>query len=225
MTLDIGEAIRDGVDRTMQRNAAMLVGALFLLNLSSSFLGLRMEAMTGDGAAMSASLSLVAGALIASAAVMVLSFLILIVAIRTFVGDETETIPRDYLHRDMTRTLGHTIIGSIAFLIVVGAGFMLFLVPGIYLFLALMFWVFFVAVEDMGALEAMQESWEFTTGHKWDLYGFGLILLTILLVLALPTFALDAEAMPGIVTTSLLSAVTNVFLLAVTSQAFIQLRE
>ena len=76
--------------------------------------------------------------------------------------------------------LGSYIIASILVALGVILGFIFLIVPGIIL---LIMWHFFgyVIVENptTGATEAMRRSVEITRGHRWQLFGLGVLLLGI----------------------------------------------
>ena len=64
---------------------------------------------------------------------------------------------------------------SILFVIAVGLGTLLLIVPGVILFLGLYFYSYCVIVEDKGPVAALQQSWELTHGHKVFLFLFNLV--------------------------------------------------
>ena len=76
--------------------------------------------------------------------------------------------------------LGSYIVASILVTIGVLVGFIFLIVPGIILWIM---WHFFgyVIVEnpETGALDAMRRSAEITRGHRWELFGLGLLLIGI----------------------------------------------
>ena len=70
---------------------------------------------------------------------------------------------------------------SLMLLLVVGTGIILFIVPGLYLLLRLMF-VKYIFLEQGGVVHSFKESWRLTEGHFYTqvvvlLVAFGLILL------------------------------------------------
>jgi uncharacterized membrane protein len=68
---------------------------------------------------------------------------------------------------------------SILLAIVVGIGLALLIVPGIILFLMFMFSTIIVIERGLGPIDAMSESRRLTRGHKWQLFGFTLLLFLI----------------------------------------------
>lgn len=59
--------------------------------------------------------------------------------------------------------------------VLTGIGSMLCLVPGIIVGLGLQMAIPLVVDKDMGAVDALKESWRITTGHKMNLFVFGLL--------------------------------------------------
>lgn len=219
MTLRIMDAVRDGAERTFARNGLLFVAALFLLNLGGAFLGFRYT--TTEGAFTATGNPLMTATL--GVAFTLVSLVVSIIAIRTFVSDETETIPDAYVRRNMGPAMLHMIVGGVIFAIVVLAGLALLIVPGVYLLLGLFFWSVRVAVEDESFIEAMQQSWSLTHGHKWQLFGLLLVLLAVNLVIGGLTMLAGPGSMAGTVVGQVLSAFGGVFFLAAQAQAYNQL--
>lgn len=81
--------------------------------------------------------------------------------------------PQDYLKFLATQVL----VG-----IVVAIGFLLLVVPGIILSLVLLFATLIVIDRGLGPIEAMKESHRLTSGHKWSLLGFVIVLAILNLI-------------------------------------------
>jgi len=77
--------------------------------------------------------------------------------------------------RPFWKYLGASILLALA----VAIGFVLLIVPGIILGLMFMFTTFVVIERELGPIDAMSESHRLTRGHKWQLFGFVLLLLLI----------------------------------------------
>jgi len=76
------------------------------------------------------------------------------------------------------RVLGASILVGL----IVLAGFILFIVPGIYLALRLQFTVNLIVDQDLGIIEAMKKSGELTHGVKWSLLLFVLTTIGIIIL-------------------------------------------
>jgi uncharacterized membrane protein len=80
------------------------------------------------------------------------------------------------------------VLASLIAAVIIGIGFLLLILPGIYLALRLQFYRYLVVdKEDIKPWLAIKESWRMTEGHTWSLFLFLLLIigLNILGVLAL----------------------------------------
>jgi uncharacterized membrane protein len=73
------------------------------------------------------------------------------------------------------RFLGAHILSAL----VVFAGFLLLIIPGIIAAIGLGFVAFLVVDRGAGPVDALKESWRITKGHKWQLLLLGLALVGI----------------------------------------------
>lgn len=103
-----------------------------------------------------------------SAGVALLSLLVLqyltVVAIRTFVGGHARSIPSEYYTRNVVFVLVNSILAAVAFGALVLFGTVLLLIPGIIAYVAFIFTMFYVPVEDANFLSALSKSWSLTRG-------------------------------------------------------------
>lgn len=74
------------------------------------------------------------------------------------------------------------IAASILFQIMVGAGIIFLIVPGIILALTFAFFPYFIIEEKCGPIEALSRSAAITAGAKWNLLGLGVLLFMICVV-------------------------------------------
>lgn len=144
--VDVGDIISTGFNRTFKRNALVLVGLTFLINVFSSVIGQSFMSRVISSlsslpatntsqqvlalnipVAVSGPLYLVA--LIASAVVG-------IGTIRTLVSSETEKLPREYFTEDLLMTLLNLLGGGIVFAVVLGLAYGLPVLPGYAAYLA-----------------------------------------------------------------------------------------
>lgn len=66
--------------------------------------------------------------------------------------------------------------------LIVGVGFLFFIVPGIYFALKYQFTIQLIIDKNLGFMDAMKESAKMTTGLKMSLFGFNLALFGIILL-------------------------------------------
>lgn len=73
------------------------------------------------------------------------------------------------------RELGKYFLASIVYGLIVLAGFLLLIIPGIYWSLKYQYMLFLVVDKNMGIRESMSMSAKMTDGVKWDLIGFSVV--------------------------------------------------
>jgi len=164
---------------------------------------------------------------------LVLSIALLVVsigAIRVFVSEETEHLPREYFTRNMVWAAINFVIGGIIFGIIVALGFVALIVPGIFLLVTLAFWTVYVAVEDQNFIKAFRSSWGLTRGYRLNLLVLGvavtLLVLLVNLVFGLGNFASGSFVgdIVALVFAQAASAITTVFATAVLATAYTELK-
>lgn len=195
MSVNIGQVIQEGGKRTVAKNGLYFVAIIWILSVINGLLGNTVarnlmgqfpgEMGPGGPPGMGPSLGLSPG--IAIGLSLVISLILVIVgaaAIRTFVSAETNTIPTENFTRNLLWMLINLIIGGIVFGIIVGIGFVLLVIPGIFLLVSLFFWNLYVVVEDQNFIEGLQNSWALTKGNRIMLFFLGVIVIIITAVLS-----------------------------------------
>ena len=84
-----------------------------------------------------------------------------------------------------TQLLGKFIIGSIVYGLIVMAGFILFIIPGIIWAIKYQFFAYLIIDKNMDPMEAIKKSGEMTAGNKGKLFWLGILFFLINLVGAL----------------------------------------
>lgn len=241
MPIDIGAALRNGYERTVARNGLLFVVILYVISLLNGLITRSLipqtmpTGMGGPGpgmgpgpgvapAAPSLGLSpIVAGIL--SLLLAIVSLLVTVAAVRTFVSDETERIPEEYFTHNIVWAVLNLIIGGIIFGIVLAIGFVLLIIPGLFLLVSLFFWNIYVIVEDQSFIEGFRNSWALTGGHRLRLFFLGLIVAVISIVINL-VFGIPGIVLPGIIgflIAQIGSAFIGVFTSATVAQTYNQL--
>lgn len=225
MALDVGRAIEEGFRRALARNGLMFLLAFFLLNMSGVFVGAEMGLSGAGTRAMTVPGNPVMLGVVGFV-MSLLSVAVSIIAVRTFVGDETETVPDEYVRHNMAGAVFHMVVGVILFAALIFAGLILFVIPGLYLLTALFFWSVFVAVEDRGFLDAMGRSWDMTAGHRWQVFGLVLVIGIVNILVGVLGQGLNSilPAAAGVTVTQIFSGFSAVFALAAEADAYRQLR-
>ena len=241
MSVDIGQAIEDGGKRTVARNGLYLVAISWVVGVLGTLFGNTvsrdaLQQMPGgpggpggmpfDPGAVGPSLGLSPG--VAGLLSFVVSLLGLVVgaaAVRTFVTEDTETLPGSRFTHNLGWLLVNLFVGYIVFAIVVGIGFVFLIVPGFFLLVSLWFWAVPVAVDDENFVAGFSESWSLTSGNRIMLFVLGVVVVIVGFVISV-VFGIAAFAggWVGLLINQLGSAFATVFVLATTARAYVQLR-
>ncbi|MFB6212947.1 MAG: hypothetical protein ABEJ07_00050 [Candidatus Nanohaloarchaea archaeon] len=232
MTVDVGRTFREAFDMTVSR-AGISIMALYLvfqvLNLvvSQSFFMAALPASWTMSSAYPLAVEM-------SAAVSGIAWLLLLLAgaalglgvIRTFVNERTESLPVEYFTSDLLMPLVNIFIGGILFSIAVMVGFVLFVIPGIFLMVSLIFWIVYVAVEDQNFMEAFSSSWQLAKENRFPLFAIGLLMMVATYVFTL-LFSVPSSLLLGRAASSMAvmipSAIISVFNVAALASAYNQL--
>lgn len=236
MALQIGAALRDAGARLVSRTGAILLGTylLLLLGLQSMLNSLLATAYArmGLGAAVEA-LPLVVDVPVAVAGGGVLLATLLatyhsIVSTRTFVADARDRFPGDALTRNVPLAILNVVVGGLVYGLLVFLGSLLLLVPGIVAYVAFLFLVPYVAVEDRNFVDALGASYRLGRGNWLQL--FVLVLVAVggaSVVGAVVGFAGSLLLPPAAAQLAivLVQAPVSLYTLALIAVAFDQLRD
>ena len=250
MSLDISKALSDGAGRTFERNGLLLAVAFVVFGLLDAVAGQTLSSATArllsgnldqlpPGAASNPTalataeqtpLALPVPLPVALGLVVVLAFVaeaLRIVAVRTLVSDETDTIREEFVSHNLLVATLNGFVGGVVVLILVVVGLIFLIVPGIFLALSFFFVRQEIAVEDKNFVDALSASWELTSGNRLALFGLALIVFVIGLAVSLLGSAVGLAGIPILTTVVnvLLGAVVVVFGVSVTSRAYVQLTE
>ncbi len=249
MAFDIEDALRDGLDRTLERNALVLFAVFVAISLANTVVAqslaqgvlesidyqsllvdldpsvaAEIRSAVEEGTRLAFLDLPVAVLALAIVAVFVVQFAVKVGAIRTLVSDETERLPRNNFTRRLGWALANLIVGAILYAIAVFIGLLLFVLPGIFLAVALFFYNYEILVEDKNVFEAFSASWELTKGNRFQLFVLGLVVAILSTIvgwiagivgIAGPTVRIVAQSLTG--------AAVTVFGIAVAAQAYRQL--
>jgi hypothetical protein len=231
MSVDIGALVGEGIDRTTDRNGLLIAAIFYVLAVPSALISAGANrqagmgpAQPGMGTAPDPGLGL--GLIVVVGLVLTLASLVVTVgAIRTFVSEETETLDAGDFTDDLAVVVVNLVVGGLLFAIAVGIGFVLFVVPGLFLLTALFFWNYHVIVDGENFVEAFARSWELTSGHRLSLFGLGVVVVVINAAISY-LFGLPNLVLPGVLgflVSQVGSALGNVFVLATASRTFVAL--
>jgi len=234
MSLNITSTLTDGVRRVVNRNGLVIVAAYILFfivwQLTSNSLLLSWVEPT-DVAISTAGRPTVDAPIAVIAVGAILSLLtaqyISIVAIRTIVANQTQSIPGEYYRRNIGFVFLNMLVGTTVYLLLVALGTVLLIVPGIIAYVAFQFMNFYIAVEDESFVTALRESWALTRGHWLKLFGL-LVVFCLTLGVGLGIVSLVVSIAVNTPLGSLIIGVVqmggSVAALGVLAEAFDQLR-
>lgn len=231
MTVSVEQSLKEGFRRTISRNGLLLivvwalVGSLSLLAYNSWFASL-FSSFPSQPMLIGPTLDispLFAG--VATVVLYLVSFVVMAGALRTFVTDERRTLPGNHFTRNIGWMLVNLIVGYILFFLVLWIGFLLLIVPGIFLLVSLFFWYVIVVVEDRTFYKAFRESWALAKGNRWSLLGIGLVVTVVGWVLMGIPMGLSFALSPWVawVLLGVSVSVFGVFSMATTARVYVQL--
>lgn len=251
MSLDIIDALQSGASRVTKRNGLLALGLLVVYRLVDTVVGdslaerflvdvveydqilAELQAQAdqpiqdplADGSAF-ALLDLPVTALaVLALALFVAGIVVRVGLVRTFVSEETQTIPTEHFTRRLGRTVLSLVVGTIGYFIAVGIGFILFVVPGIYLAVALFFYNYEIIVAEKGVIDAFSGSLDLTAGKRFPLFLLGLVFVILgTFVTNVLGIVLPADTAAAAALRLFFNAAVAVVGIAVAAQAYNQLR-
>ncbi|MFC6975377.1 hypothetical protein ACFQL1_13130 [Halomicroarcula sp. GCM10025709] len=138
------------------------------------------------------------------------------------------SFPADALTRNVPLAVLNLFVGGLVYGVLVFAGSLLLLVPGLFLYVALVFMVPYVAVEDRNFVAALRRSYALTAGNRIALFGLLVLLVAVGAVfggmVGFGASLLLPAALAQLAIT-LVQAPVSLVSLAVISVAFRQLRD
>jgi hypothetical protein len=253
MSLDIGAAITEGVERLRSRDGLVLVGAFLVVGVLSSVAGQSLlvgfaeaslelaqspDAPPGtdigtlreqvDQVRENAPLAVEISAGLAFGLVFLLGILaeaLRIVAVRVFYTVAGDS-PAD-LRENLVFATVNGFLGGIVVYVLIGIGLIFLILPGIFLALALFFVRQEIAIEDRNFVDAMAESWTLTRGNRLNLFALVLILgiiFAVVQVLPAVVVGITGSNVGGTVVGAIITPVVAVFGIAATTRAYAQLK-
>lgn len=128
--------------------------------------------------------------------------------------------------RRIAPALVSAIIANVIVSLAVMIGFVLLIVPGLFLAVSFTFVVFAIGVEDAGPIEALQRSWELASGNRWRLLALVIIVGVATGLLGSVGSLISIANQPiGQVVSLLITAPLGVLSYGVLADAYVQLSE
>ena len=187
MSLQIGDAIGDGVRRAFTYSGGVLMVLVFgyqllfvgsVNRITAAFLPAEAQAAGGLGLVLPVPVA-VAGGLVAVGFILGTALYLAATRALTRRRSELGSLPSELFTRRIGRAtlsaLGANLVVSTAVMV----GFVFLVVPGLFAALSFLFVVFAVGVEDERAIGAMRRSWELASGDRWPLLGLLIIVAVV----------------------------------------------
>ncbi|QKY20291.1 hypothetical protein B4589_007825 [Halolamina sp. CBA1230] len=234
MSLNIGDALSSGAEK-LTTSGGIQLGIVYVVLQLITVLGANSISAEippppgSEGMAADPALALPIG--IAGGAALValggiLNFAFMIVALRALDHDAAElgSIPSGVAD-NMVKTWVFLLIAMIVQGIAVLLGYIALIIPGIFLMVSLIFTQVFVAVEGEGPFEALSSSWSLAKGNRFPLFGLGVVVFVISLLVSIPTgIVMLFSPAVGMVLTYTVSGFVAIFSLGVLIDAYHQLQ-
>lgn len=219
MSLTVGNALERAFERTFDRDGVLLMVASYLTSFLLYGLGTQEYALRTPLVRVQFGVFLLA--LLVST---VGSILVAIAALRVFVREPGELSLRAACTRKLGWAVLNLVVGIVVYGLVVGIGFLLLIIPGLFLLSTLAFWNVYVLVEDDNFVEGFSRSWTLTEDNRLAVL---LLLFVVGILSAIVGFVFRVVAVPLGPASALLSSVgtafTTVFSAAAIASAYRQL--
>ncbi|WP_128906175.1 hypothetical protein [Halorubrum amylolyticum] len=236
MALQLSHAVSDGIRRTLTRTGGLLLVGLFAIQIglqvsvNSALLGFlppeiaeQFRSNTGLALPISGRVGLALFVVLT-----VLSSTYFVILSRTLAQPRSEmsTFPAAVTRR-LGRATGIALVGGLIVSVSILIGTILLLFPGLFLAASFLFFIFAVAVEDLGLVGSLQRSWALARGSRLKL---GLLVVASALFGGFigavgPLLDLAGASVAADVVTSALTAVFFLPYYAIIASAYRQLRD
>ncbi|MGM0718189.1 MAG: hypothetical protein ACQET5_13695 [Halobacteriota archaeon] len=179
MTLQLGQAISDGIRRILTPTGGILLVAFLALQLlTQASINTAVTSVFSDGPAgeIEAALGLtlpvsgtVAGGLFVGAVILSSAYFVVLSRALTRPTVELSSFSSDLYTRRMGRATLSMFVGGLVVSLAIMIGFAFLFVPGIFLAICFLFFTFAVGVEDRGIIDALKQSWGLSRGNRLKL--------------------------------------------------------
>lgn len=107
---------------------------------------------------------------------------------------------------------------TVIYFLIVFAGIILFIIPGIYLAVRMYLYPNVIVVDKKGPIESLKRSWKVTKNKWWLTFGIGLVIGLATLVVVMPIFM--GLIMSGISEIGIIIALTLIFLILIVTSVW-----
>lgn len=237
MALQLGRTFSDGISRVLTRTGGILLVTLIAIQLliqssiNTAVVRLFPEGPAGELEAMLGLTLPVSGtgASILFVGTLVLSSSYFVVVSRALTRSvaELSTFPSELYTRRMGPATLSMLVGGIVVGLTIVSGMFLFILPGIFLSICFLFFIFAVGVEDRGVLSGLKRSWALSRGNRLKLALLVVLAGVIGVVIGTVSTLFDLANSPvvGELISNTLSSVLFVFLYGLMASAYLQVRD
>ena len=235
MSLQIGPALRTGGRQLFSRTGAILLaGYLVLLagflTVSNTLIAAlyRQIGLTEVATALPLTLGIPLPVAAAAylAGVLVAAYHSL-VSVRTFVAEARNSFPAGAFTRNVPLAMVNMLVGGIVYGLLVAVGSVALVVPGVIAYVAFVFMLPYVAVEDRNFVDALRSSYRLSKGHWLLLFALVVIVVSVAALLGGVVGLLSTLLLPPTVGQLVIVGVqapASLYTLAVVAAAFNQLK-
>jgi len=179
MALQLGRTVSDGIRRVFSRTGGLLLVGLLGIQLlvqasvNTAVVGL-FPAEMSDGLAETVGLTLpvpgtVGAGLVVIALVLNAAYFVVLSRAFTRPAADLGTFPSRLYTRRMGRATLSTTVGGVLVGVAVMVGLLLLVLPGLFLAVSFLFFLFAVGVEDRGVVGGLRRSWALSVGNRLKL--------------------------------------------------------
>lgn len=246
MELSISRAFRNGFSHAFSKNGVALMAlAMVFMSFSrvmtsvffTKLLGRENFLATGSLMAQLASLPTAVLGIVSCIALILLGGFA-VVAIRTLTHDVKHMIPLEFIERNLLRSTINLIVGGLIVWILLVFGLIFLIIPGLFIASLLLYFQFYVAVEDENFIDSLRKSISLTSGNRFKSFGLvTFVFITIIVFQALVTiiialaFGFGALLTLGLdpflsqVYRAVLFSITMIFTIAIYADAYRQMKK
>jgi len=234
MAFQIGDTLGDGIGRAFTYSGVVLMALLFLYQVlflvavnSFALQYLPTEATESSQFVLSAPIPLaVAGGGVVVG--LLLGVVLYLVAARALTREREalDSMPAELFTRRIGRATLSAVGANLVVSLAVSVGFLLLVVPGVFLTLSFLFVIFVVGVEDERAVDALRRSWALAGGNRWRLLALVAVVTVAAAVASSVASALSlVSPAAGELLSLAVSAVFGVVAYGILAEAYLRLAD
>ena len=157
-------------------------------------------------------------------AIFVIAEAISIIAVRVFASTNTDTIPGDLATDNILLATINGLVGKIVVWLLIIAGSLFFVLPGIILAVLFYFTRQEIAIKGKNFVQAMADSWRVTKGHRIEVFLIGAVLVIVSQLEGVTSTVVGiVSTTAGLVAAAAVGGLLAAFGAAVATRAYVQI--